>query len=313
MIRRLIQPRKVISWNEFIQTHPAFSIAIDGYVKGEPRYDQTGPRLNLNHHEEVDRFATRSTSGQLFVNIKQGLFNKFRSNDEAEATLYLNDPDQDGCLTDWMTRNHQRFTGFKSEPLINKLIWAEDMLDATAGAYPLPLESDLMRDLSWIFEPYTSQITRMPELDAKGMEGIIEAVGSRIDRYVLGKGEKLSPDARFEMLHQENEWAMVKEIGPYARSGLYGSGNLGFIAFRGESPKGHYRYALGSMSHYVGFEVPFLIDEFNKVEGISPDNPDRWGGGTTTGGSPRESGSKMNPGQLAAVATESLKKRKQAA
>lgn len=40
-----------LAWPTFVSTSPAYSIAIDGYVCD-------GPRLNVNHHECVDRPAT---------------------------------------------------------------------------------------------------------------------------------------------------------------------------------------------------------------------------------------------------------------
>lgn len=59
----------------FKATEP-FSIALDGYVNVGPRFDHEGPRVNFNHHEEVDRLATRATCGQVLMAIRQGLFTR---------------------------------------------------------------------------------------------------------------------------------------------------------------------------------------------------------------------------------------------
>lgn len=103
--------------------------------------------MNFNHHQDVDRLATRSTSGQVLVAIKQGLIDVMRQDGTPRFNVYVNDPDQDSSLAVWLLANHERISGLKSEPLINKLILAEDLIDTTAGAYPLNPNSTLMRKL----------------------------------------------------------------------------------------------------------------------------------------------------------------------
>lgn len=39
-------------------------------------------------------------------------------------------------------------------PLLNKLVFMEDMLDTTAGAYPFPKEMETLHQLMWVFSPY---------------------------------------------------------------------------------------------------------------------------------------------------------------
>lgn len=60
MVELVVQPEQApLRGEEFVTTSPPLSIALDGYVWGSPRFDESGPRLNCNHHEEVDRLATR--------------------------------------------------------------------------------------------------------------------------------------------------------------------------------------------------------------------------------------------------------------
>ncbi len=209
-----VEPRKVITWEEFILTKPEFSMALDGYVYGPPRMDLSGPWLNLNHHEGVDRLATKSTSGQMFAYIKAGLFKKFSDVNGPRAILWLNDPDQDSALSSWLAVHHERLEGHRSEPLINRLIFAEDNLDATAGAYPIPLESELMRQVSWIFDPYTSIRENIPKMNGKEMENVIESIHGRINSYTLGHlpPSLPLPDDRYEKVYSGKGCAIVKEI-----------------------------------------------------------------------------------------------------
>lgn len=53
-VQLFVAPRHVMKWDHFVQASPSFSIALDGYVHGAPRFDSKGPRLNLNHHKDVD-------------------------------------------------------------------------------------------------------------------------------------------------------------------------------------------------------------------------------------------------------------------
>jgi len=62
MINLHINPRKIVDWRKFCVTHPPYSIALDGYVYGPPRFlepTQGGPKANFNHHEDVDRLVPR--------------------------------------------------------------------------------------------------------------------------------------------------------------------------------------------------------------------------------------------------------------
>ncbi len=303
-----IEPRKVITWDEFVKTKPAYSIALDGYVHGAPRFDQNGPYANFNHHEEVDRLATRSTCGQVYVTIKQGLLDSFRPDGRVGGHLYVNDPDQDTCLAIWLLQNHERIEGQKSEPLINRLVYMEDMLDVTAGAYPFDPSSKTMRKLGWIFEPYTNaRVTgRLARMDEYEMRTVIEAVNDRISTHVLGDGGEVEPDTRYERIGGEAGWAMITEIGAHARTKLFAEGIKAFVSVR-ENNNGSYTYSIGKMSPFVTFPVEELYAVLNRAEGISEGNPDCWGGGNTIGGSPRNNGSRLNPRELENVINDFLK------
>lgn len=99
-IKLVMRPdQSPISWEEFCKKSEPFSIALDGYVNQGPRFQKDGPRANFNHHEEVDRLATRATCGQIIVAIRQGLFECFRNSNGPEVNAYANDCDEDVCLS----------------------------------------------------------------------------------------------------------------------------------------------------------------------------------------------------------------------
>ncbi|MCG2720756.1 MAG: hypothetical protein L6290_01915 [Thermodesulfovibrionales bacterium] len=79
--------------------------------------------------------TTRSTAEQIHIEIKLGLFDTFRKDGVPEAHIYVNDPDEDTCLAWWLLKNNERVRKY-SDPRINRLVYCEDRLDSTAGAYP---------------------------------------------------------------------------------------------------------------------------------------------------------------------------------
>lgn len=303
-----IEPKKVKTWESFVEKNPAYSIALDGYVRGGPRFEPKGPYVNFNHHEEVDRLATRSTCGQVYVALKQGLLDSFRPQGKVHGHIYVNDPDQDTCLAVWLLQNNERIEGQKSEPLINRLAYMEDMLDVTAGAYPFDPLSKTMRKLGWIFDPYTSarMTGRLSRMDEYEMRTIIEAVSDRISKHVLGEGNEMEPDTRYERIGGGASWAMITEIGAHARTKLFTEGIKAFVSVR-ENSDGSCAYSIGKMSPFIAFPVEELYGFLNRTEGIPEGDSDCWGGGNTIGGSPRNKGSKLKPKELEEVINDFLK------
>ena len=294
-----VAPRHVISMRDFKRHAPAYSIALDGYVHGKPEFDPSGPRLNLNHHEEVDRLGTRATCEQVLINLKQGLLNCFQSHGGPRVNICVNDSDQDVSLSVWLLKNHERVSFNRSEPLITRLVSVEGLLDTTAGAYPFDPKSEVVRELNWIFDPYTqSRISgRLFTATGADMAATIAAVGERITRYSIGRGEKLALDTRYDRIGGGPEWSLVREIGPGARTALFQSGCFAFVSAN-DAGNGRYKYSIGKMSPFVRFPILALYDVLNKCEGIADNCADRWGGGDIVGGSPRGAGSKLAPAEI---------------
>ena len=184
----IIKPGKSVSWSEFVKDAPKGSIALDGYVSDAPKFKAKGPYMNFNHHEKVDRLATRCTAAQVLMAIRQGFFDSFDSN----SNIYINDCDEDVCLSVFLLRN-----GHLSEniinPILNKLVFMEDMLDTTAGYYPFPTNLPSLEEIYWVFEPYhlfraEGGINRGK---VKEFLEIIESLEKRIKLLIAGRGEKI--------------------------------------------------------------------------------------------------------------------------
>src|SRR5262249_252943 len=196
MIQLVVRPGPAVTREEFISSHPPFSIALDGYVRGEPFLEVRGPYRNFNHHEAVDRSCTSATCEQARRAVLLGLYDLFRDVSGRRAILHVNDCDQDVCLSTWILMNPDR----AGEPLVRVLSQIEDLLDASAGTFPMPHERDLLAQVRWVFEPYAHARPRVASLSASEMKSVIGDVHRRIDEFVLGRAQQLPLTASYQRL-----------------------------------------------------------------------------------------------------------------
>ena len=310
MIRFYLEPRAVVKWEDFINTKPRFSIALDGYVKGPPRFLIQGPYANFNHHEGVARIATRSTCAQVYYYIRLGLLDTFQKNGRPHVRVYINDVDQDVCLSCWLLKNSAKLEGLRFDNLLVQMILFEDILDASAGAYPVHPDNPQIHRQAWIYEPYTraradGSIYRMSK---KKMQAILHSVCARIDAAVKGRSGKIELDTRYEKIGGGPGWQMIREEGSYARTKLFSQKIKAYVALV-ESRKETYAYTIGKMSPFIMFPVERIYDALNKAEGLSSQE-NCWGGSTIIGGSPRKTGSRLAPPEVQKVINDCIKREK---
>ena len=301
MIRIYLEPKNVLDWEEFINSKPNFSIALDGFVKGPPKFLIQGPYANFNHHEGVARIATRSTCAQVFFYICFGLLDTFQKGGQPYAHVYINDVDQDACLSCWLLKNSDKLMGLRFDNPLLQLILFEDILDASAGAYPVHPENPLIRKLAWIYEPYTEARTdgSIYHMSKSEMEKIVWSVCDRIDSAVDGRGGEIELDTRFETIGGGPGWRLIVEEGPYARTKLFAKRKKAYVALI-ESSDDSYSYTIGKMSPFVRFPIDRIYEALNKAEGLSS-GANCWGGSSIIGGSPRKTGSRLSPDEVEKV------------
>ena len=249
--------------------------------------------------------------------IRQGFFKTFRDHEGPQATVYVNDCDEDVCLSWYLLKNHA-VAGQAMNPLLNRLVMMEDCLDATAGAYPFPQDLPVLRELAWVFEPYR-QFRLSGLLDRKddqAYRSIIEDVEGRIGRHVTGQGQSIPMDTRYERIGGGTGWTMVKEIGAQARTGMFADGIQAYVSVR-EIGHARWAYTVGRMSSFIPFDCQRIFDKCNEAEfkhtalkegllNLGPPAPDRWGGSEMVGGSPRVEGSKIPPSILENIVEHTL-------
>jgi len=297
-IKLIVEPRKVYTWRDFKKHAPQFSIALDGIVEDVTMREPNGPYANFDHHKKVDRIGTRSTSEQVHMEINLGLFDTFRDDGIPKANVFVNDPDEDTCLAVWLLRNHERVVGH-AEPLINRLVYCEDRLDCTAGAYPFG-DTEMRRKMAWIFHPYNSARFegKIATMDAAGMESVIDSVGARITDHTLGKGDELLLEGNYEKIGGGSGWSLVKETGPASRLAMYNDGLSAYVALVAEKQDGSYVYTIGRKSVWTPFCNEKIYAHLNNVEADIVKEGNNWGGSDTIGGSPRQTGSKLAPHEV---------------
>jgi hypothetical protein len=293
-----------MSWDDFCKNTPTYSIALDGYVNVGPRFEPNGPRANFNHHEEVDRLCTRATCGQILMAIRQGFFTCFRDKTGPRVHVYVNDCDEDVC-TSWFLLKNEHLAKNHSYPALNRLVYMEDALDCTAGAYPFPVDLPVLEQLAWVFQPYR-QFRLLGGLDKKdpnAYHGVITDVENRIMRHITGSGESICLDTRYDKIGGGKSWTLIREIGAQAKTGLFDDGYTAFVSVRNRSD-GRWTYSIGRMSPFVPFDVPKIIEALNCEEKCTIDC---WGGGNTIGGSPRVSGSSLTPEKVVEIVNSIVK------
>lgn len=295
------EPGVVMSWEDFQASKPPFSIALDGYVSGLTKYSPSGPFANFNHHESVDRLATRSTCMQIYFSIMLGLFDSFRRDGKRYAHVYVNDADQDVCLSYWLLKHPDEVPSIQWEDPLSKFIVFEDFVDASAGAFPYDDSHEpdsLLKKQAWVFEPYTTARSERILHTMTGPEliDLIETIADRITLFANAEGKEIELDTRPEIIGGGPGWKMIAETSIYARTSIYASGTGAFVGMRPRRD-GNFTYVLGKMSPYVSFPLNKIYETFNEIENLDTDE-NRWGGSDIIGGSPRKTGSCLPPDEV---------------
>jgi hypothetical protein len=300
-VRLIVQPGKTVSWQAF-NRYPAYSIAVDGYCAGPPRSSPEGLRLNINHHEDCDRIATRSSCAQALHLVKMGLFETFSMKGKPRAHLFVNDCDQDVQWCTYILMHPEHV----DRPRLKAAVALADLMDMSAGFYPIKKRWHLLKRLLWVSAPYTEARAdgSLCKMNAAKMEALIEQTHKRIRATLFGKGKEAEPDVRFEVIEDFGKWQFINEIGRHARLGLAHKGVKAFVALVGE-PGPVNRFVIIRRSRFMNwFPVGKMFARLNEAEGIATDDPDRWDGGDNGGGSPRERRSRLTPEQVTHIVKE---------
>lgn len=290
-----ILPRQSMAWDEFLKTAPPRSIALDGIVRGGPNYHPKTHHINFDHHDCVVREATMSTAMQVYFALKGGLMNALTDDGTVDASIFINDTDQDTALAVWYLLRYKDFEGTSSIPAMSRLLALNDRWDITGGAFPMNLSDELVEQHTWVFQPYAN-LRRSGALSVANEHVLLDnlaAVLGRLNLFVMGQAQKVKLDTRHEILHNCPSYKIVHEIGGNeARYFLYNHGMDAFVSIVAIRSDGRFVYSIGRRSRYVQFPVEQLYDDLNTAEGFDRNNG--WNGSDIIGGSSRMNGSGLH-------------------
>jgi hypothetical protein len=277
-----VRPGPALEREAFLANHPPYSVALDGYVFGEPWLVVTpgGPFRNFNHHETVDRSCTSATCEQARRAVVLGFYDLFRKKGERTATLWVNDCDQDVCLSTWVLMNPDR----AAEPMVRMLSQIVDLLDMSAGTYPMPHERDLLGQIRWVFDPYLRARSQLAGMPGAAMREVIRDVHHRMDQFAMGRAEIAPLIGEYTPIGGGDGWIFAEVTHQTAREKMAAAGVRAAVELFGRSGD-RFLYSIWRRSEYiVGFPVPEILAALNEAEGFQPVDPTGWGGRRAWGG-----------------------------
>ncbi|MGB7293044.1 MAG: type II CAAX endopeptidase family protein [Thermodesulfobacteriota bacterium] len=295
--------------------YPAGTIFLDGAAQGEPFLDHERQIYNLDHHEGCIRAFTLSTCEQAIVMLLKGLNLRNR-----EWTIYANSPDLDTVLAIWVLLNHLRLNENEAiRKMIIPLVRLEGTIDSLGleckdlCGFPPDLYEKTMKDIDDL---------RLDELAIK-KEGHWEEIDFL--EYTADTLRKIDQMAYhpsdFELVKAVEELARVEisdhriaivcraDIGIYEVEQylvkLHGD-RLGLVVLQREPQT----FSLRQIDLFLSRDLTKLYEKLNfldpAVDGRRPDN--RWGGSPDIGGSPRLTGTKLTPLEIAKACREAFRK-----
>ena len=295
---------------------PPGTIFLDGVAQGEPFMDHEKKIYNLDHHEGCVRAFTLSSCEQVLVMTLKGLDLR-----EREWFIYANEPDLDTILAIWLLLNHQRIS--RKEPMHRRFLYALVRLEGVIDALGLELKEfsglppELMRKTQQVIDHLRKDEIQLKKDSLWDETEFLEYTASilhKIDRIVYKstefsdfKGIKelarvdLSDDRIVVVVEADTG---IYEIEPHLNN-LYGS-RLGLVVLQ-RSPGA---YTLRRMDLFMPGDLEPVYERLNFLDSdvkCRTEN-NRWGGSSDIGGSPRTTGTALNPAEIAKACRDALQK-----
>ncbi|MFZ0134597.1 MAG: lysostaphin resistance A-like protein [Desulfobacterales bacterium] len=295
---------------------PAGTIYLDGVAQGEPFLDHEKKIYNLDHHEGCVRAFTLASCEQALVMILKGLDLRDR-----EWQIHANDPDLDTILAIWLIFNHQRIS--RKEPMHLRFLYALVRLEGVIDAHGLELKEfsalppEHLRRTQRVIDFLRKDEIRLKKDGVWEDVDFLEYTASilhKIDRIIYKSNEFTDfkgikelarvdlPDDRLVVVVESDTG--IYELEPHL-SNLYGS-RLGLVVLQ-RSPGA---YTLRRMDLFMPGDLRPVYERLNfidpAVKARSENN--RWGGSADIGGSPRATGTNLNPGEIAQACRDALHK-----
>ncbi|RJQ70186.1 MAG: CPBP family intramembrane metalloprotease [Desulfobacteraceae bacterium] len=295
---------------------PPGTIFLDGVAQCEPFMDHERQVYNLDHHEGCVRSFTLAACEQALVMYMKGLDLQSR-----EWNIFANEPDLDTLLSIWIILNHARIgrQDVNQRRLLFALVRYEGIIDALGlelkelSAFP----AELMRKIQRVIDHLRSEEVALKKQGVWGKTdflGYAAAILHKIDQIFykpsdfadyLGVEELARVDLTDQRIAAVVEADMgIYEIEPHLNK-LYGS-RLGVVFLK----KGLRTYTVRQMDLFMPITLEDIYDRLNFVDPAVKNRTlgHKWGGAADIGGSPRETGTQLQPLEIVHACRQAIRK-----
>jgi Type II CAAX prenyl endopeptidase Rce1-like len=296
---------------------PPGTIYLDGVAQAEPFLDHERKVYNLDHHEGCVRAFTLATCEQALIMCVKGLDLR-----EREWKIFANEPDLDTILSIWIILNHQRINN--REAIHRRSLFALVRLEGIIDALGLELRelsglpAELLQKLMRIIDRLRTEELDLKKAGLWTKTDFLEytiGVLRKLDQFLIKLGELddfkgIEELARVELTNNRIAVVVASDLGIYELEPhlikLYGN-RLGWVALR----KGKSDYTLRQMDLFMPVSLEDVYQRLNFMDpavkgrmGVS-----RWGGSGDIGGSPRDRGTALSPGEIVSACRDVIEKR----
>ena len=311
-VKLVVEPGRVVQEEER-SSFPDQCIFLDGMFDGPPMLDNQRRHYVLDHHRGVVRAFTLATCEQAVVMVAGGL-----PLGEGTWWLYVNEPDLDALLAAWVLLNDDRLLADNRRSLWNvmPLIRVEGVIDAhgldmgvVSGLRPRQYaahqarlavmrerELELRQSGAWrsgSLLPYTAQ--QLERLDGWLLGRSVAATDPPSAPSQLRKVSW--PTERLAVLYQGERG--IYEVEQELKA-LHGRSLAVVVLHRGD---GHMTLLqVDPLLPTNLADVYPILDERDPL--ADPSSGNRWGGSSDIGGSPRATGSGLEPEAVLSLVAE---------
>lgn len=296
---------------------PPGTIFLDGVAQCEPFLNHERQIYNLDHHEGCVRSFTLATCEQALVMIMKGLDLQNR-----EWKIYGNEPDLDTILAVWIILNSRRISN--KDPMHQRLLIAIVRLEGLIDSLGLELKelsafpSDRMHKVLRIIDHLRSEEIQLKKEGRWQETDFVEytvSVLHKIDNILYKSSEftdfkGVDELARTELTNNRIAAVVESELGIYELephlNKLYGN-RLGWVALR-KTPD---TYTLRQMDLFMPVSLEDVYPRLNFIDPAvkSRNSSNKWGGSSDIGGSPRKTGTRLAPHEIANACRDVVAKR----
>jgi membrane protease YdiL (CAAX protease family) len=296
---------------------PPGTIFLDGVAQTEPFLDHDKKVYNLDHHEGCVRTFTLATCEQALVMCVKGLDLRDR-----EWKIFANEPDLDTILSIWILLNHQRINN--KEAINRRSLFALVRLEGVIDALGLELRElsglpvDLLQKLMRVIDRLRAEELELKKAAAWAKTDYLDytfGVLRKLDQFLIKLGELddfkgVEELARIELTNNRIAVVVASDLGIYELephlTKLYGN-RLGWVALR----RGEKDYTLRQMDLFMPVSLEDVYQRLNFMDPMVKGrmSVSRWGGSGDIGGSPRDRGTGLSPGEIVSACRDVIEKR----